>query len=301
MKLTSAKLVRAAALLATLAIPVQGVFAQNGTTGATTDAAVAPAASSTTLSAYWPFNMASRTWSLVNARGIPSMTVTNATTGTNTLDLVFTHAARATTNGGGFNAGAQRYCDNSGNPFLFLDGYSFFNADGAPNEQHSVTSTRLILTPQGGKPVDLIANGTYARCGNKGQPYLLWNLSTHQYRLQAWGFLTGHMQNRWYWDVTVNGPTTLAKDPCGMQSPLNVVAVQEAWWSNFNGLARWGYGNGAVGADGVPTGATVSYGRTDYHANGHLPWYMVASSDGNVMCTHSVANGTTLPLQRLTN
>ncbi len=296
MKLTSTALARAAFMLATLAMPLQAVVA------GTTPAAPAPSTGDNTLGAYWPVGMATRTWSLVNQRGVPAMTVTNATTGTNTLDLVFTHAARATQNGGDFNAGVQRYCDNAGNPFLFLDGYTELNPNGSVSQQHSVTSTRLILTPAGGKPIDLIADGTYARCGNKGQPYLLWNLNVHSYRLQAWGYVTGHMDNNWYWDVTVNAPVTLPKDPCGLQPQLTAIEVQEAWWSNFSGKGNWQYGsNGSVGANGIPTGAKVVYGRTDWHSKGHLPWYMVTSgssvaSSSSVMCTDTVNNGTVLPL-----
>jgi len=293
MKLRSAAPIRAAILLATLAMPLQTVLAQSASNPPAT-----PTASNNTLSAYWPFGTAPRTWSLVNKRGVPSMTVTNATTGPGKLDLVFTHAARVTQNGGGFNAGVQRYCDNAGDPFLFLDGYAAFTANGSISQQHSVTSTRLILTPEGGRPIDLIADGTYARCGNKGQPYLRWNLDMPSYRLQAWGYVTGHMENRWYWDVTVSAPKTFAKDPCGLQPQLTAIAVQEAWWSNFNGTARWGYGSGSTGANGIPTGANVTYGRTDWHSKGHMPWYMVTSGS-SVMCTDTVENGTVLPLASL--
>ena len=290
MKLTSTALVRAVILLATLTMPLQAAFAQNAPNGTT--------GGDNTLAAYWPFGMVPRTWSLIDRQGSEAMAVTYASRDPNHLDLIFTHAARASQNGGGFNAGVQRYCDNAGTPFLFLDGYAAFNPDGSLNQQHPVTSTRLILTPKGGQPIDLIANGTYERCGNMGQPYLRWNFDIRSYRLQAWGYVTGNLNSRWYWDVTVDGPLTLPRDPCGLQRQLTGIRVQEAWWSSFNGVATWNPGSGVIGPDGVPTGAGVAYGRTDWHSKGHLPWYMVTSGK-HVMCTDSVQNGTQLPLQDL--
>ena len=299
MKLTSAALGRAVILLATLAMPVQAVFAQTAPSAKSAPGAPNGASGGDdTLAPYWPFGMAPRSWSLVNLRGEPAMTVTYASRDPNHLDLIFTHAARAATNGGGFNAGVQRYCDNAGNPFLFLDGYAGFGADGSMRQQHPVTSSRLILTPQGGRPIDLIADGTYARCGNTGQPYLRWKLDLPRYRLQAWGYVTGHPEHRWYWDVMVNGPVVMPNDPCRFQRQLTAIEVQEAWWSDFRGGGHWNPGSGAIGPDGAPSGADVVYGRTDWHAKGHMPWYMVTSGN-RVMCTASARDGTVLPLQQL--
>ncbi len=291
MKLTPAMFVRVITMAAMLTVPLRAVLAQPAPNGAT--------GGDDTLAAYWPFGMAPRTWTLVNRQGRPAMHVTYASPTPDTLDLIFTHEAREALNGGGFNAGRQRFCENAGNPFLFLDGYAGVNADGSIRQQHPVTSTRLILTPQGGRPIDLIADGTYARCGNAGQPYLRWDLDIQHYRLQAWGTLTGHPRQRWYWDVMVDGPVTLANDPCHFQRQLTAIKVQEAWWSDFRrGEGHWNPGSGAIGPDGMPTGANVVYGRTDWHAKGHMPWYMV-TSDRTMMCTAAVQDGTNLPVQQL--
>ena len=53
---------------------------------------------------------------------------------------------------------------------------------------HPVQSTQIIFTPDHGQAEDLVEDGTYARCGNKGQPYLLWNQNIPSYRIQVWGF-----------------------------------------------------------------------------------------------------------------
>ncbi len=291
MKFTPGALARAVILLATLATPLQAALAQTGP--------YVPREGNGTLNTFWPFGMAPRTWSLTGQRNQPAMNVSFVNPSPGKLDLIFTHSARVAQGFEGFNASPQRYCANDGDPYLFLDGYTDLNADGSINQQTSVTSTKLILTPEGGQPIDLIADGTYARCGNVGQPYLRWDLNITSYRLQAWGYTNSNTRDQWYWDAQVTGPFVMQQDPCNPKAKPTVIAVQEAWWSNFNGSATgWTLGSGSMDSDGVPSGDDVVYGRTDYHADGHLPWYIVSSSQ-TLMCTTSLQKGTELPVQEL--
>lgn len=278
-----------------------GCFAQSAADHQTAPAGTpTSAANDNSLAAYWPFGLPPRTWDLVGKMGSVAMSVTYWSPDKEHLDLVFTHPLKKNVAVEGFNGGVQRYCDNNGDPYLFLDGYVAVNPDGSVEHLRKVVSSRIILTPEGGSPIDLIADGTYARCGNTGQPYLKWNFDIHRYRLQVWGYLAANPKNVWYWDVKVAAPVQTATHCGGPERPFTAVEVQESWWSNFNNSGgRWRHGTGEIGADGVPNGNNISYGRTDWHARGQMPWYMVVSNKGNAMCAGAATEGSKLPLSQL--
>jgi hypothetical protein len=254
------------------------------------------------LASYWPFGVPPKTWRLTNKAGRAALIVTHVTSAPNTLDLIFRRPLNPEVDygGGGFHTGHQRYCENNGDPYLFLDQYIGLKADGRVHERHHIVSSRLILTPQGGAPIDLIANGTYARCGNTGQPYLRWNLDVHRYRLQAWGSLAENSRYRWYWDIDVTAPVQATNTCVSPQEQFVAIEVQEAWWTNFDKKKMgWSIGGGRVGTDQEPTGERVTYGRVDWHAKGHMPWYMVKSAEGHLMCVTAIEGGTQLPVGQL--
>jgi hypothetical protein len=233
--------------------------------------------------------------------GRAALVVTYVSPTPNAVDLIFTHPLNRFVNGGtAFNVGRQRRCDNNGDPYLFLDEYIGMNEDGSIRGRHVIISSKLILTPAGGAPVDLIQNGTYRRCGSTGQPYLKWNFGLHDYRLQAWGYLAESRQSKWYWDALVSAPV-LATDRCDHpERHFSAVRVQETWWNNFRSEdTGWSLGHGRMTQDGIPTGEQVTYGRTDWHAAGHMPWAMVVSEDGHAMCATAAQPGTRLPVGQL--
>lgn len=96
-----------------------------------------------------------------------------------------------------------------------------------------------------------------------------------EYRIQVWGHIGAKTAVRWYWDATVQKPRRVI-DRC-VSPPLqtSVVQVQEAWWANFSGHGTWTLGSGTEVA-GAPTGDKVTYGRTVWHGEGHMPYFMLS-------------------------
>jgi hypothetical protein len=207
------------------------------------------------------------------------MSVANKNAGANQFDMWFSDKPGQPP--GSSDVERYEYCSNPGGlPWLFLD--SYINAVyGKLERVHPVQSARVLFTPNNGKPIDLVADGTYARCGNKGQPYLLWNQNLDSYRMQVWGNLTENPKWKWYWDATITKPAAVTNDCVKPAQTVKAIKVREAWWNNFKAPeGRWDLGSGDMGVDGLPTGANVKYGRTVWHAQGQLPYYLVGRPDG---------------------
>jgi hypothetical protein len=176
-----------------------------------------------------------------------------------------------------------------GRSWIFFDEYR--SGKGAAQWiSRPVNSSRILLTVDGGTPVDLIADGTYAGCGNTGQPYLMYSASVQKYRLQIWGYLANNPKYKWYWDATVSKPTVITNDCFHPSQTVSALKVQEAWWSNFAALngnpnnGGWTMGSsGNIGQDGMPDGTEVRDGRTVWHADGQIPYYEIGSPDGGTV------------------
>jgi hypothetical protein len=238
-----------------------------------------------TLSTYWPVHGSQRSWDLIGTeqKDSPSpktlMTVRNKSLDENVFELWFSNKEGQVEG----QADIERYqlCANpGGNPWLFLTEY-IDAKPGHPTVEHPVTTTRVLFTPKDGKTFDLIANGTYARCGGKGQPYLLWNMGLDQYHIQVWGYLTENPKFKWFWDATVSKPSPISNDCLKGAHAVKAIRVEEAWWSTFGvPTGKWGLGSGEADAEGVPTGKAVKHGRSVWHAEGGYPYYLTGSPDG---------------------
>jgi hypothetical protein len=150
-----------------------------------------------------------------------------------------------------------------------------------------VKSSRIILTVDDGKAVDLIADGTYAACGSIGQPYIFSSDAIETYRLQVWGYMTKNPGYKWYWDAIVSKPALITNICLHPAQTVKAMKVQEAWWSNFASLngrktaGGWTIGSsGNLGPDGTPDGTAVKDFRTVWHAEGQIPYYATGSPDG---------------------
>src|SRR6266404_696777 len=245
-----------------------------------------------TLDTYWPIHSTQRSWNLIGSqqKDLPEsktlMTVTNKVLGENQIELWFSNKQGQVD--GQSDIERFEYCANpGGNPWLFLTEY-IDKKPGKPTAEHPVASTRILFTPNRGKTYDLIANGTYARCGGKGQPYLLWNLDIDVYHIQVWGYLTENSNLKWYWDARVFKPSTITNNCTKPGQTVRAMRVQEAWWSNFAvPSGKWGLGSGETGPDGLPTGNSVVFGRSVWHAQGQLPYYLTGDPEGKAIdwCT----------------
>jgi len=254
-----------------------------------------------TLEDYWPMHAPEKSWSLIAARDKMSpnpkilMTVANKNSGVNQADLWFSNKPRQAA--GASDVERYEYCSNpGGDPWLFFITY-ISAVEGKLVKYHPVQSTRILFTPGNGQTVDLIADGTYARCGNKGQPYLFWNQDLDKYRLQIWGYLTENPKWKWFGDTIVTKPAAVTNNCLNPAQTVKALKVQEAWWNNFpaNPEGRWGMGSsGDMGGDGLPTGANVRYSRTVWYAQGQLPYYLTGRPDGKTVnwCVQQVMPAT---------
>jgi hypothetical protein len=252
-----------------------------------------------TLEDYWPLSSPPRSWTLINANEKDSsapkirMSVANQNVGTNQFELWFSNKPGQAA--GASDVELYRYCGNEGGrPWLFLD--SYINAVNGKRERfHVVRSIRILFTPANKPTIDLVADGTYARCGNKGQPYLLWNQDLNSYRIQVWGGLSENPKWKWYWDATIAKSAPVTNDCLKPVQTVNAIKVQEAWWNNFKAPeGNWNQGTGDMGADGLPTGRNVSYGRTVWHAQGQVPYFLTGRPDGRTVgqCANQITAGT---------
>lgn len=248
-----------------------------------------------TILKYWPIDAPSRHWDLFDSKtgpngGKPDLSMTNEPLGGGKFILWFSNPERqmtATANGEEY-----RFCNAAGRSWIIFDEYLNRKGTDQPIER-PVKSSRILLTIDGGKPVDLMADGTYAGCGSTGQPYLLSSENFQQYHLQVWGYLAKNPQYKWYWDATVSKPATITNNCLHPPQTVRAMRVQEAWWSNFaavNGNGKngseegWTMGSsGNLGADGMPDGTKVTDGRTVWHAEGQIPYYLTGAPDGKTV------------------
>jgi hypothetical protein len=248
-----------------------------------------------TLEAYWPMHTPQRSWSLINTSdkdlSAPKlqMSVANKDVGENQVELWFSDKPGQSI--GSSDVELYEYCSNpGGEPWLFLNTY--INAEhGIEQRFHPVQSTRILFTPYKQRTFDLVADGTYARCGNKGQPYLFWNQNLDSYRIQVWGYLTENPKWKWYWDATISKAAALTNDCLKPAQHVRAIKVQEAWWNNFKiKEGMWDLGAGTLDGDGLPAGTSIKYGRTVWHSQGQLPYYIIGPPDGSTarQCVNQV-------------
>ena len=249
------------------------------------------------LDRYWPLHASQRGWRLVDHgnRSKHVMTITHSKLDDTSFRMWFSD--KPGQQPGQFNIEQFRYCENpGGEPWLWLDMYIDFNRNSGSWIEHSVQSTQILFTPENGVVRDLIADGTYARCGGRGQPYLLFNQPRSHYRIQVWGTVdrdTYPKSNwQWYWDATVYAAEEIRNDCLTPQKIIKAIKVKEAWWCNFSGTGRWdGGGGGTIGTNGLPTGENVVPFRTVWHAEGQLPYYVIGTpSEAPNWCTSAIWN-----------
>jgi hypothetical protein len=255
-----------------------------------------------TIAKYWPIDAPSRHWSLFESAApanatAAALSISNESLGAGKFILWYTNPERelaGTSNGEEF-----RYCNSMGRAWIFFDEY--LSGKGAGHwASRPVKSSRIILTLDGGKSVDLIADGTYAGCGSNGQPYLFSSDAVGKYRLQVWGYLANNPKYKWYWDAIVSKPTPITNTCMHPPQTVKAMKVQEAWWSNFAALngkkndGGWTAGSsGKLGEDGVPDGSEVKDFRTVWHAEGQIPYYSTGSPDGTKVrrCINRMPSG----------
>lgn len=245
---------------------------------------------------FWPLDASPRTWNLVRRDELHTphpeirMTVVNETLRPGVFMLWFSHKHGQPA---GKRDGEQyRLCKTAGLSWLYLDAYIDAFA-GKPPIRHDVVSDRIVFTPATSTPQDLIADGSYAACGETGQPYLVWSGGPASYRIQVWGHLTENAKFRWYWDATVTHADRVVNDGLAPGREQPALRVEEAWWCSFkNPNGQWELGTG--GSDtktGAPTGTGVTYGRTVWHGTGQLPYTMIhasSASTGSDWCVNEV-------------
>jgi hypothetical protein len=161
---------------------------------------------------------------------------------------------------------------------MYLDGYVKHNDKGSA--AHPVKMDRGLLIFDGKAPIDVIADGEHKACGEKGQPYLIWSPTDRNYRIQTWGHLVENAKWRWYWDARVTLGGTVENDCLSPGKQTPTVKVQEAWWNNFKvPTGQWALGKGEMNnANGWPTGRSVVFGRTVWHGDGKIPYFMTGDA-----------------------
>lgn len=231
---------------------------------------------------YWPIHGPDHEWTVVGAdRAHPrvTMNVTTKRTGPDQVELRFSGKSEQAP--GASDVEQYVLCNApGGRAWIMLEAY--VNLKGSQVvSSHPVRATKILFTPDGDREYDLIANGTYQRCGNKGQPYLLWDSVPKKYRIQVWGELTENSKFKWYWDAEVHSPGPVTNTCSQPEQTVSAVKVEEAWWSNFGvPTGKWGMGGGEINPDGLPSGSQVKYGRTVWHAKGQLPYYLIGPPGG---------------------
>ena len=234
------------------------------------------------LDAYWPLDAPQRRWTLADCadKSKHMMTVANARADSDAFRLWF--SGKPGQNDSDVNIEEFRHDARTGG-WLWLDKYIDHNRDSGAWIEHSIQSEKIRFTPPGGAARDLIAEGTYARAGGFGQPYLLLDGARGRYRIQVWGTI-GRDQYpdsnwQWYWDATVYPAEAIYNGHMKWRKPAQAIKVKEAWWDNFAGPGQWtGAGSGAIGEDGRPTGERVVPFRTVWHADGQIPYYMTGTA-----------------------
>jgi hypothetical protein len=241
---------------------------------------------------YWPIDAPPRHWALADLTEAanatqPPLFISNESLGRGTFILWYSNPERQitkTSNGEEF-----RSCNSKGRSWIFFDEYLTRSSSGSLTSR-PVKSSRIVLTVDGGKSVDLIADGTYAGCGSIGQPYLFSSNAIATYRLQVWGYMANNPKYKWYWDAAVSKPALITNSCLHPPQTLTAMKVQEAWWSNFavlNGRSSnggWTLGSsGNLGPDGMPDGIDVKDFRTVWHAEGQIPYFATGTPDGSKM------------------
>mgnify|MGYP003606804424 FL=1 len=252
--------------------------------------------STDTLNTYWPITaQQQRCWELVDHanRTRPMMTVTHTQLNNTSFRMWF--SGKPGQSPDQFSIEQFRYCKNTGGiSWLWLDKYIDFDRATGSWIEHSIQSTKILFTPAGSPTHDLLADGTYARCGKQGQPYLLFNQPRQTYRIQVWGTIDRDKYPRsnwqWYWDATVSVAEDICNDCLVPQKCVKAIKVKEAWWCNFPGASGWsGQGGGTLDTNGLPTGEHVIPFRTVWHAEGQLPYYMIGTaSEKPNWCTRAI-------------
>ena len=250
-----------------------------------------------TLEEYWPINSSSKTLTLIPSKDKTSlnpkrmMTVESLNIEPYKFELIFSNKPGQLS--GHSDIEVYELCKNSGgDSWLFLTAY--INRDNEQNRiAHAVESTKILFTPLNGHPIDLMANGTYSRCGAHGQPYLLWNQRAESYRIQVWGVLAEDRKYKWYWDAIVSKVNFVENSCLKSSQSIKSLKVKEAWWSNFKvPSGKWVLGSGDMGFDGQPSGFEVAYGRTVWHGSGQLPYYLIGEADKEAVywCINTIEN-----------
>lgn len=205
----------------------------------------------------WPLNAKSRIWNIVGVSSPNPQLVTleNSNIGTDKLVLWYY-------NNPGYPVGTiQGELFRKQGDWLFHVNY----IDRGINPTDSIVSVvadECILTV-GEVVTDLMP---LISPGVPGHPYHMWNNVPAEYRIQVWGHLLELESWIFYWDAIITKDVTAANPFLGNANSLR---VREAFWR-----AGWGLGSGDVDGSGLPNGNNMTYGRTVYHAETHLPYYM---------------------------
>ena len=180
-----------------------------------------------------------------------------------------------------WNLERYRRCGN----WLWFDAFIALQRKEEQRPMHPVVATRILLT-RNGQTTNFLLSDEYKQCARNtiGHPYLPWNVDT-TYRLQIWGTLANETTARWYWDVIFRPPATIY-NPCwpGPKKKRTTIGVTEAWWMRKPGMkvGAWKMGDGEI-MNGVPSGVMTRYGRTTYHAEGPIPYWLTTSpSTGSI-------------------
>lgn len=255
------------------------------------------------LDAYWPLHAPRRTWRLVDHADCATPRMTVAHTALDDTRFRVWFSDKPGQKRGTFDIEQFRYCENAGgDPWLWLDAYIDYDRESGSWIEHSVQSTRILFTPEDRAPQDLIADGTYARCGGQGQPYLFFNQTLRRYRIQVWGTIDRDRYPdsrwQWYWDATVSAAEDIVNDCLPVPKVVKAIKVKEAWWSNFPGAGGWTGGTGgSIGTNGMPTGDGVVPFRTVWHAEGQLPYFMTGTAaEEPAWCTRAIDDAHGPPL-----
>ena len=242
---------------------------------------------------FWPTDDLRSGWDLVQSDKPELLRMTVANTPSEDSTFLMWFFNKTGQKQGRYDLERFRLCENTGhNQWLWLDSYLNFDERTDELDSHSIQSTEIVFTPgDGSQSYDLIANGTYDRCGGAGQPYLISALGLTSYRIQAWGTINKieypNRRDLWYWDATVQSPHTI-EDPCNPGQFVTAIKVEEAWWQSFQDQEPgWAPGaSGEVDEEGIPTGEGVKPFRAVWHAQGGFPYFAVSNAEGtSTWCT----------------
>jgi hypothetical protein len=153
-----------------------------------------------------------------------------------------------------------------GRSWIWLSAYRSPRYD----QRYAIETTKAVLRI-GERTWDITSGGN---CGTEGQPYALYHVFPTPYELAVWGKIYSADRSsfrRFFWQHRI--ASDQIDNPCwkgAAPTTRQALRQDELWW---DGDAGFTIGAGTLGADGLPDGTGLVYGRYQYIAkNAGFVW-----------------------------